>query len=481
MKSKLIAITVLLTIFSMLFNNCNLEDNSAISPLTQAQQDTVKAATQAYIAGFPLVIMELTKNQFINPEIPVNQFALKQNFVSASDTSVVRPNVDTYYSIAFLDLTKGAQILEMPSTIINGKTYYYMMPMLDAYTNVFISPGTRTGYTNAGNYLIIGPNDSNLKEYEHDPTIDGIFQAPTNLVWILGRFEVDNSNDAKVVSQLQKEFDIWSYEQHISPTPKTPIKNVLKYTGNMPNPNQLIQKMPIGVFFNQMAGLLADNPLTPNDAAINNDLKMIGVAKNQSFDLESFSEPVKNRLELIPQEVLSMINTYYTKGNGNKDWTVNLDSLMGKYGTDYFLRAVIAYEGLGANRIEDAVYYANTYDDNQEPLTGDNNYTLTFPKGKLPPVNVDGFWSLTMYLSNGNLYDNTESVYALGHNTDRPFQYNADSSLTLYIQNQPPNDSFTNNWLPAPRDSFNVLLRAYYPDDAILDSTWTPPTFVIQE
>jgi DNA sulfur modification protein DndE len=478
MKRKSLLLPVLFSIALVFFYNCDSNKVTDGFELTKAQRDTVEIATQAYLAGFPLIIMESTKNQFINPEVLVNQFAVQQKFISASDTSVVRPNVDTYYSIAFLDLTKGPQKFHMPSTIVDGVTKYYMMPMLDAYTNVFKSPGTRTGYVNGGDYLIVGP-DSTQNIYENDDDIDEVFQAPTNLVWILGRFEVDNEQDSVIVAGLQEQFTLSPYEAQTSTSVTTPVRNILKYEGDLPSPNQIINNMSIEAFFNQMNHLLPENPLSPFDSSLTNNLATIGVGIGTPFNLNSFSSNVQQALNDIPQKVITSINDYYDNGNGEKGWTVNIDSLMGNYGTNYFLRAVISYEGLGANQIEDAVYYANSYDSKGNQLDGsnDNKYILTFRKGEKPPI--DAFWSLTMYKENGNLYENDIKRYVLGHNTDEPFYYEPDSTLILYLQHEQPNDpKLINNWLPAPDEAFNVLLRAYYPEKAILNKSWNPTDFI---
>lgn len=473
MKNISFVLSVLFSVSLIFFSNCDSGTIKDDLKLTAAQKDTVEAATNAYIAGFPLVIMEATKNQFISPETRTNKFALKQSFVTASDTSVVRPNVDTYYSIAFLDLTKGPQVLKMPSTIIGGDTMYYMMPMLDAYTNVFKSPGTRTGYVNSGKYLIVGPQDADITTYKKDKKINEIFYAPTNLVWILGRFEVDDSVQAQTVVGLQNEFTLSPYKLSIA---TEPIRDSLRSKVERPSPNQIIDGMSIDTFFNQMNHLLRKNPLTPSDPNLEDDLVEIGVGTGKIFKLSSFSSNVQRALKNIPQNVIEAIQLEYGNSGGGRGWTVNLDTLMGNYGTDYFLRAVISYEGLGANQIEDAVYYANTYDSEGTLLDGKYNYTLTFPKGEQPPV--DAFWSLTMYNEKGNLCENSINRYVLGHNTDEPFTYNSDGSLTLYIGNAEPDTTPYNNWLPAPAEHFNVLLRAYYPREAILDSTWTPPNFI---
>ena len=147
---------------------------------------------------------------------------------------------------------------------------------------------------------------------------------------------------------------------------------------------------------------------------------------------------------------------------------------MGTYGTDYETRAGVAWLGLGANLVKDALYPRSQLDGDGQPLDGAHTYVLHFDKGQTPPV--DGFWSLTMYNAQQFFVDNPIDRYAIG---DRDkLQANPDGSLTLYIQQQSPGQDKASNWLPAPAGPFNVILRMYWPKEAAATGTWTPPAIV---
>ncbi len=133
----------------------------------------------------------------------------------------------------------------------------------------------------------------------------------------------------------------------------------------------------------------------------------------------------------------------------------------------------MALGGLGANRIEDAIYPATTTDADGKPLVGASRYVLHFDKGATPPAGA--FWSLTAYDLEGFPILTPERRYAVG---DRdPLVYNVDGSLDLYIGNAPPRDpSRKANWLPTLADPFTLTMRIYLPKAEVLDGRWSAPS-----
>lgn len=119
----------------------------------------------------------------------------------------------------------------------------------------------------------------------------------------------------------------------------------------------------------------------------------------------------------------------------------------------------------------DSVYLNVSLDDPGLPLNGGNRYEIRFEKGQQPPVKA--FWSITMYNLQYNLVANPINRYSLG---DRSGMKAApDGSLTIYLQSEPPGDDRLSNWLPAPKQDFFLILRAYLPGPTMLDQTWRPP------
>jgi DNA sulfur modification protein DndE len=171
-------------------------------------------------------------------------------FPDADFKDVVRPNADTYYNTASLDLSNDAMVLEVPNT--NGR--YYLLPILDAWTNVFISPGKRTTGTEAQKYLITGPQwkgtvPAGLEE----------IKAPTNLVWMIGRVQVNSAEDGKnVVVPLEKKITLTPLASYGKPY--TAPKGTIDPTVSTLSPNEQLENMSIVDYFKYVNTLMVANP-----------------------------------------------------------------------------------------------------------------------------------------------------------------------------------------------------------------------------
>src|SRR5688572_11358819 len=173
---------------------------SHAAPLTEEAANSI--AVDAYIYFYPLLSMDVTRKQSTNIEAgkeiakgPMNTFVSVPEYPPADLKIVVRVNFDTLYSVAWLDLTKEAQVISAPDTA--GR--YYLLPMLDMWTDVFASPGWRTTGTAAANFLVTPPGwrvESGLPEnMQH-------IAAPTPYVWVIGRTKTDGPADYDAVHKI---------------------------------------------------------------------------------------------------------------------------------------------------------------------------------------------------------------------------------------------------------------------------------------
>ncbi|MBL0075856.1 MAG: DUF1254 domain-containing protein [Rhodocyclaceae bacterium] len=440
--------------------------------LQQAQEDLAFAlGVQATIWAYPLVITAATAQSLTATDKPLpsgrapfNSFGHVGNLVTAASKEVVSPNADTIYSTAFVDLKQGAAQITVPDV---GKRYYSLM-LEDAYTNVFGYIGTRATGTKAGKYLIVGPGWKGKA-----PAGMQVIQSPTSLVWIIGRTLGDGEKDLPNVAAIQQQYQIEMLSPVVDAAPIKQRWNLQAKPSKMPV--KQVDELDWKTYFTWTAQLMADNPPPSVDRVLISQFSAIGLSVDSTFLPERLSPSMQAGLargyaagrQIIKAEAMKI---GASESNG---WAYNLNA--GKWGQDFNLRAAIAYRSLGQNTAEEALYLNTRKDGQGDPLTGNKRYSLTFAKGSLPPV--DAFWSVTMYDHTNFFVDNPINRYAIGNRTEG-LKFNADGSLTLYFQKDPPTGDQVGNWLPAPDGDFRLSLRLYVPKDAVLNGEWKPPAVV---
>ena len=423
-------------------------------------------AEETYIFGYPMILMDLTAKKMSNvPEAgnetaPVNQFAHFPEFPTPDFKDIVKPNADTLYSLAWLDLSDEPLVLHVPDT----DDRYYLMPMLDAYTNVFESPGKRTTGTGENNFVITGPFwDGILPE---DVTE---ISSPTELVWILGRTQANGVADFESVNEIQKQFTLTPLSFFGKSYQPPQSVNVDSSIDMKTPPPVKIEQADVNIYFDRMATLMKTNPPASDDADLVAKFAKIGLIPGEKFDSSNLDPKIIDAIEVGAKEGLEKIKSNVPNvGVQENGWQKATD--LGSYGTDYLLRASAAFVGLGVNLPEDAIYPMAYVDSNGDTLNGNNKYVLHFPKDQTPPVNA--FWSLTMYNVAELFVENPIDLYAIGDRNE--LEYNEDGSLDIYIQRDAPEGN-ESNWLPAPDDDFNLTLRFYWPSQEIIDGTWEIP------
>jgi hypothetical protein len=438
----------------------------AQSGITSEQAHSI--GIDAYTYFYPLLTMDITRRQFTNIEPgkeigkgPMNMFVNVPEYPPADFKGVVRSNFDTLYSIAWLDLTKEALVISAPAT--DGR--FYLLPMLDMWTDVFASPGWRTTGTHAGNFLVTPPGWSGTVP-------EGFAQlpAPTPYIWIIGRTKTDGPADYPAVHKIQAGYKVTPLSHWGKAT--EPVMVQIDPGVDMKTPPKAqIDSMPAAHYFAYAAELLKLNPPHSTDQPIIAQMKKIGIEPGKSFDINKLDPAVKQALETVPAEAQSLMEwKMATVARVTNGWSMNTDT-MGVYGNYYLKRAIVAQQGLGANLPEDAIYPLNLADDTGKPLNGANKYTLHFDKDHIPPVNA--FWSVTLYDNEGFQVGNVLNRFAVS--SWMPFKTNTDGSLDLYFQHKSPGKDKEANWLPAPEGAFNLTMRLYGPKADALTGKWNPP------
>jgi DNA sulfur modification protein DndE len=451
---------------------CNQSSNEN----TQINSNTVDAAvvelvTQAYLFSYPAMTMNYTHKISANVEAnngwgkaPINQWGNMHQFPKAGFTDVVRPNLDTFYSVIYADLSDGPLYIEIPAT-----ERYYLMPILNAYGDVIESLGTRTTGQGKLKIALLGPNFNG--NVDSDLTT---IRSTTNLNWLLGRISAKNNDDGKrIVSKFQSKLVAKPLSERNNPQYEAP-KGIInqQYVGL--TPMDVVDEMDIVQYLNESMALLEENPVYVEDAPLLAKLQQVGFKAGGSFDLNQFNKATQAAIKNVPQGVagaFAKMTANPPTGNLQNGWNV-ITSGLGEYGTEYFLRAYVTKVGYGANQVVDAIYPNAAVDTEGRKFNGSHKYVLNFPADKLPPV--DGFWSLTLYNTKGFLVDNVIDRYNLGSMKD--LTYNEDGSLDLLIQFERPENN-ESNWLPSPPagEDFELTFRMYYPKDVVINRTYILP------
>ena len=425
-------------------------------------------AVEAYLYVYPLVMMDVTRRQMTNSEGgvrpgfgPMNTFSHMRAFPPVEFKAVPWPNSDTLYSLAWLDLAAEPLVVSAPDT--EGR--YYLLPVQDMWTDVFAVPGKRTTGTGAGHFAIVPPGWRGEL-----PAGVRRIDAPTPVVWLMGRIRIDGPDDYSAVNQVQDglavtPLSLWGQEPQ-------PASVAVDASIDMTTPPvEQVNRMSAGEYFAYAAELMKVNPPHVTDWSLLARIERIGLEPGKTFDIQAVGPGIRQALDQAPaagqHAMREKIPRLAPQVNG---WQMPIET-MGVYGNYYLKRAALAMVGLGSNPPEDAIYPLSFVDGDGNPLNGENDYVLRFESHELPPV--DAFWSLTLYDTDGFQVANTLDRRALG---DRdPLRYEADGALELLIQSESPGLERETNWLPAPREPMALFLRLYEPKAEVLDGRWRPP------
>ena len=443
---------------------------------TVSEEEAHAIAVDAYLYFYPLVTMEVTRRQFTNQPPgspmggPMNTLVNVRSYPPADARVVVRPNFDTLYSVAYIDVREEPMVLSVPDT--HGR--YYLMPLLDMWTDVFASPGWRTTGTQAGTFLMVpqgsAGDGARLVGERGLPTDTQVLEAPTPVVWLIGRTRTDGPADYAAVHAIQDGYRLTKLSQW-GKAPNAPAFTPDPSVDMQTPPKSQVDTMPADRYFALAADLLKTHPPHATDQPMLARLRRIGFEAGRNFDAKAQDPAIQRGIEQAAVDGQKLMQwkapTIAQVVNG---WSMNTDT-MGVYGNYYLKRAMVAQLGLGANVPEDAIYPLNLGDGAGQPLDGTKSYRLHFGKDDLPPV--EAFWSVTLYDSDGFQVPNALDRFALS--SWMPFAKNGDGSLDLLIQADSPGTEREANWLPAPKAPFNLTMRLYAPQQSVLTGQWSPP------
>jgi hypothetical protein len=428
----------------------------------------------AYRYGLPLIDTNQTFRTQTSVSVatdrgyaPPNQFSRARKLTRASSRTVVAPNHDTLYSIAWLDLRRQPIVLHVPRV----RHRYFVIPLMSPYTEDFRNLGT-VARTKPGNYVITGPGQGRVRL----PPGARRIRSPYSRVWIIARTLVRGRSDVANVRRIEGRYTLTPLSK-LGTNWKPPI-------GRHPDRRPQSFTAPTGLaWFDMLGRLLERFPPPAADRPILRRLAKVGIGPGMEPSRErrlgaAARRGLRRAVVDGPSAVLTDIRADYAAGfAAHNGWLV---MPTGRYGTDYTARAATAQIGLGALRPSESIYPFAQVDEDGQPLTGARDYVLHIPAGQLPPVN--GFWSLTLYDTSGFFVPNPIHRYLLNDRSD--LHRNRDGSIDIYVQrSRPAGPSRVRNWLPAPSGPFRLIFRLYAPRRdriaGIFDgSGWRPPPIV---
>ncbi|BBO90729.1 hypothetical protein DSCOOX_39090 [Desulfosarcina ovata subsp. ovata] len=395
------------------------------------------------------------------PQTAINQFGHVRDLRDAEYKTIPTPNNDTLYSHAFLDLTAEPIVIGVPAI----KDRYYVLPLLSAYQDVFAHIGTRETGTNAGAYVIVGP-DWKGELPEKLTRID----SPTNLAVIWGRTVVYGKGDLKKARNIQDSYSLIPLSKYDklerSPDPDWDSSKIrvaqTAFNSKGDVPDSLM-------FFDELGKAMRMTPIRNEERAFVDQFKNIGLTRERGFDFKSLDAPTIMGLSRAASAAELMIDGAAAyRGISVNGWFFNTSA--GVFGNDFLFRAAVAKWYMGANVPEEAMYYVARTASDGKPFNGVAKYSLHFPA----PPPAKAFWSLSMYnASDGSLVENSMNRYSIGDRTEG-LAVKTDKSIEIQIQHKEPTQGET-NWLPAPAGPFYLVLRLYMPESDVVSGKWTPP------
>jgi hypothetical protein len=443
-------------------------------PPTPAEARQIAAA--AYVYGYPLVFMDVLKEHqtavpapdTIRGLAPVNQMMrVYQVPIDKVPARAPWPITDASYVAAWLDLEQEPMVLSVPAS--DGR--YYVIMLEGPWTNDLPSVGSRTTGDGPGDYAIVGPGWNGTL-----PPGMTTIQSSTITVMLGGRAQLDGPADVPAATAFLDNVTLTplsAWNTNYTPPATVPVTSNVTPDALASTSAAYIANMSPEAFYSRLATAMGGNPPYSVDKPVIDQIARIGIVPGIPFDWNGMNATMQDAIAQGARDGIAQVDAAAATWPGAvvvNGWKVVFD--MGATGTNYALRAGLA-AGYGAgNLAEDALYWWSFANATGVPYSGANAYVLHFDGNDIPPVN--GFWSVTLYDSEGHFVPNPLNQYAITSHSGNPI-YNPDGSLDIYIRNASPGAEQEPNWLPAPSGGFMLILRQYWPQESALNGSWVPP------
>lgn len=370
---------------------------------------------------------------------------------------VTTPNCDTLYSGAWLDLTDGPVLIEVPPTDLP----YWSIAVMDLNTDNIAIMGNR--YPNSRFLLVCG------RDYQGAmPAGVPHVRSASKVVWLLARYLI---GDDKLVAQAEElrhsvRLGRLHNDASVLDNPACPLRVTL-ITAERKDPQN---------FWNVIRATLdEDGELSGSINELFHDkIQKVwpsGIGHWAGLDADLQQRFIEAFNQVLQRVTANNSGNMQTRGQ----WRYPGRDI-GNFGDNTLYRAEVSLWGLGALPTHEVIYVTAIADEQGAPLQGKNCYRFRIPPEGIP---AEAFWSLTMYEvdPHGGMYFTANPLkrYAVGDRTDG-FTTNPDGSIDIWISHtQPVKLDRLANWLPAPAGLFRVMIRAYAPSEQLQSGHVLPP------
>lgn len=423
----------------------------------------------AYLWGWPLINARHRRAMFnkapepgrlggVLPVAPTGYITMLTGYIAPEERFVTCPNQDVVYGFGFAAVDKDPVIIQVPDF---GKRFW-VYALYDARTDSFGGLGKQYG-TKPGVYMVVGPHWKGTVP----KGITKVFHAPTDLIGMAPRIFMDDTDeDRKAIQPLLDKIAIYPLSRYTGKLQTRDWSKVPTFPAPANQGAGETKWVDPETFFDELPDVLREVPPLPGEQALYAQMQAVldAAAKDPAIKDELKQVAVDTDKTLVGP-LFQFSNNGVPVGNG---WTTAPNG--GRFGYDYVTRTAIARSNMFVNRPEETRYFYLDVDSQGARLNGANHYTVTYKT--LPPVN--GFWSLTVYNEHHLFEPNSLNRYSVG-TKNKNLKYNADGSLTLYVQNESPGADKESNWIPAPKGDFSLYQRTYWPKQDVIDGKWTPP------
>jgi hypothetical protein len=392
------------------------------------------------------------------PVAPPNRLGMLRDYIEPSERAVACPNQDVVYGQCIADFSKEPVVVQVPDFGDRFWIYQVVDQRTDSYAALGKMYGTKPGF-----YLLAGAD----WEGKVPDGIAATFRCPTRHGAFFPRvFQSDEPEDKKSVQEVLSKINAYPLSRFDGTVQTMDWSKVQEFPG--PKGDAEVKWVEPGKSVDVLSAILDEVPPLPGEEAMYAQFRAVLDAAKKDPKL---SAAFTNAAVDVEKEVVTPLFQFRSYGLPlPHNWTTQINGA--RFGTDYFTRLAVAKSNIFVNLQTETKYFYQDLDAEGERLNGSKAYTMTFPKGQLPPVN--GFWSLTLYNEHHFFAPNDLKRYSLG-TKNKGLKTNEDGSLTLYVQADPPEQANRTNWLPAPRGEFSLYVRCYWPEDPILEGVWTPP------